>query len=363
MSRKLASIVKISKVENIENSDRLAVANMEGKSWDVVVGKTEYNVGDIAVYYEIDSALPADDKRYEFLHERCLKQYMEGNVVVASFVRIKTIKLRGVLSQGLLMPISLFPELTGCNVGDDVTDILSVKHIDNVYVPVFAKKCCADETIKGPFPYDIIPKTDEERIQNLEKYFSDDTLKDKTFEVTCKDDGSSMTIFYTKTYRPDNPFGFCSRNYEKKPDVKGDAFACYVEKHSLKELLSKYCEDNDVELAIQGELLGPRMNGNRDLYTDHEWHVFRIWDIKRQCFLIPTKRREVCKELNLKHVSVISENMEVFKIFKSGKEILKYAEGKTSRGNEREGLVFKENTENPITFKAVSNKYLLKNKG
>lgn len=150
---------------------------------------------------------------------------------------------------------------------------------------------------------------------------------------------------------------------EKKPEVKGDAFAYYVEKHTLKELLSKYCEDNDVELAIQGELVGPRMNGNRDLYTDYEWHVFRIWDIKRQCFLIPTKRREVCKELNLKHVSVISENMEVFKIFKSGKEILKYAEGKTSRGNEREGLVFKENTENPITFKAVSNKYLLKNKG
>lgn len=357
--RKLASIVTISSVTPIENSDRLSVAQMDGKGWRVVVGRDEFKVGDRAVYFEIDSALPSDDQRYAMLHDRCLKRWMRGDTCVMSVVRIKTIKLRGVLSQGFLMPINEFPEANGLEVGDDLTDALHVQHIDDVSRP-FIKTVSIDASTKSGFP-SFIPKTDEERIQNLVDYFTDPSMRKRVFEVTEKNDGSSMTVFFANKIRPDDPFGVCSRNFEKKLDGDG-SFVKFVKDANLQEMISKYCIENDVELAFQGELVGPGINQNRDLYPNYEWHVFRIWDITHQQFIEPAKRREICNKIGLTHVPVIAEEMKVFEKFTNVDDLLLFAEGKTARGNEREGLVFKECSAEPITFKAVSNKYLLKSK-
>lgn len=355
--RKLASIVTIDDCKPIENSDRLSVATMRGKAWEVVTGRDEFKSGDRAVYFEIDSALPSDDERYAFLHERCLKKFMRGGEVALSVVRIKTVKLRGVVSQGLLMPISSFPEADGLEDGADLTETLNVKHIDEVSMP-FVKAFVADKETAGLFP-SFIPKTDEERIQNLADYFEIESFKRKSFEVTEKNDGSSMTVFYSPSNRPDNPFGVCSRNLEKKIDG-GSTFAAVVAKYDIAAKVKAYCDETGSELAFQGELVGPGVNGNRDSYNDHEWHIFRIWDIKAQKFLMPKERRELCKKLGFEHVHVVSEDMKVFSEYRTCKDLLLFAEGKTIRGNEREGLVFKENSETPITFKAVSNRYLLK---
>ena len=134
MARKLVSIVRISKVSSIENADRLEVVEMDVKGWKVVTQKGEFKVGDLGVMFEIDSFLPSDDERYAFLRERCLRKFVSksGNVLREG-IKIKTIKLRGVISQGLLIPIDKFPEITS-----KVEEINNKRYkkfcIDNDYV-------------------------------------------------------------------------------------------------------------------------------------------------------------------------------------------------------------------------------------
>ena len=131
--RKLASVVAIATAEPIPDTDGLDVVTMEGKGWRVVTSRGEFSPGDRAVYCEIDSALPADDDRYAFLHARCLKAWRDKHgKVLAQAVRIRTIRLRGVISQGLVMPIDRFPELSGASLGDDVTETLRVGHYDEL---------------------------------------------------------------------------------------------------------------------------------------------------------------------------------------------------------------------------------------
>lgn len=357
MIRKLASVVRIAKVSEIPNSDNLSVAEMDGKGWRVVISRGSLRVGDLAVYFEIDSALPPDDVRFAFLKLRCLKEFKRGNEVVLSTLRIKTVKLRGVISQGLLLPLTEFPELSGSAVGDDVGLILHVGHYDEVAAPyrhehgVFV----AHSESRGEFPT-FIPKTDEERIQNLVEYFA--TLKGRRFEVTSKDDGTSMTVYYAPSFHETDPFRVCSRNHDLKPSDQNSLW-----KVSRQYELESKLKSLGRELAFQGELVGPGINGNRDLYKEHEWHVFRIWDISRACYLEATERREICAQLGIPHVPVVDESCPVFDLYDTLDKLLSYAEGQTVHGHEREGLVFKEvGTESPITFKAVSNRYLLKMK-
>ena len=361
MSRKLASVVRIATCDPIPDTDKLSVATMEGKGWKVVTGRDEYKAGDLAVYFEIDSYLPVDDDRYAFLKERCLRKFMsKSGTLLKQGLKIKTIKLRGVVSQGLLIPMSAYPELSGkFNVGDDLTEVLNVEHYDEV------KDALAPQTgvsipfdSYGQFPSEFIPKTDEERIQNLGDYFT--KMKGRTFEITAKFDSSSCTMIYAPKTFPDRPFRVCSRNQDLKPN--GCPMWSIAEKQMVKEALLSMYEDTGHEFALQGELVGPGVNSNRDMYTEHDWYVFRIWDITDQKFVEPDERRSMCHDYGIKHVQVIGTHVDVFDKFLTEEDLLKFAEGKTERGHEREGLVFKadDGKEPFVSFKAVSNRYLLK---
>jgi RNA ligase (TIGR02306 family) len=395
--RKLASIAKIEKIEPIEGADKIEVAMMVGKGWRVVVGKGEFKPGDLVVYFEIDSALPADDPRYEFLKERCLKKFVtKSGTPIKECIRIRTIKLRGVFSQGLIIHLDKFPEIKeridhdpdggyvvedageretledgsiivhpfyGL-VGADVTNILKVEHYDELVEalrPQMGHTMTGDAM--GGFPSSQIPKTDEERIQNLVEYFDDPEMKDRKFQVTVKADGSSVTMFYAPSIDPENPFGVCSRNLRLKP-VKADGTMplpwLMAQKYSVETKLKELYENKGHEYAFQGELVGPGIQSNRDLITEHEWLVFRVWDITDMKFLNPDETEVLCTALPLQHVTVLASNMPVFQKFKNADEMLTFAEGKTARGNEREGVVFKSNDDKPyVSFKAVSNKYLM----
>ena len=100
---------------------------------------------------------------------------------------------------------------------------------------------------------------------------------------------------------------------------------------------------------------------NRDFYRDWEWHVFRVWNISSDSFIPPGEARALCDKAGLQYVPVIAESMDVFAEFTDIDALLSFAEGKTARGNEREGLVFKTVDAPYVSFKAVSNRYLLKN--
>lgn len=383
MSRKLASVVTIESCDPIPNSDRLSVATMRGKGWRVVTARDEYKAGDKAVYFEIDSYLPPEDKRFEFLRERCLRKFVsKSGQVLKEGLRIKTCKLRGVISQGLLIPLDQFPEVTdnilwneergmdewigGEEVdGQDVTELLHVEHYDEIAEalrPATSGNPVSADAM-GPFPSAFIPKTDEERIQNLGDWF--ETMKDRVFEVTEKNDGSSVTMFLSKAVDPENPFGVCSRNLRLKPETESGVvplpwrLAKGLDIQHKLELLEEFMHGH--ELALQGELVGPGVNSNRDLYTDWEWHVFRIWDITAQKFINPNYAANMCEGVDIAYVPVIDRGMLVFHELRTMDDLLKFAEGKTARGHEREGLVFKTVDDGPFaSFKAVSNRYLLK---
>lgn len=175
-TRKLASVCTVDAVSPIENADLLEVVTLKGKCWKIVNRKGDLKAGDRVVYFEIDSFLPVGNSNFEFLRERTYKKFSHNNEIIGEGFRIKTIKLRGVVSQGLVMSLSAFPELNdipdcfqilGCDNrledGHDLTDALGVKNYDTIKEEMDmlqGKMCCGNHA--GNFP-SFIPKTDEER--------------------------------------------------------------------------------------------------------------------------------------------------------------------------------------------------------
>lgn len=389
MPRKLASIVEIASLSPIEGADKLELAMMKGKGWKVVVQKGEFRVGDLAVYHEIDSFISPNDERYAFLKDRCLRKFVSksGNLRREG-IKIKTIKLRGQVSQGLLMPIEKFPEINSrivefkgehllrCDpeqegmdhlciplIGADVTSLLQVEHYDEIkeqLQPAMGNPICADAM--GKFPSDYIPKTDEERLANLNDWF--DTMKGRLWQVTVKADGSSCTIAFSPTIDFDNPNIVCSRNLRLKREMVDGKVPVYwqvAEKYRILEKLSELFVGG-LEYAVQGECVGPGIQGAKNKEKEYKFLCFRIWDIKNQKWLNPNETIELCKKLQIPHVEVLKTDYPFFDEVHSYDEAVELAIGKTAEGNEREGIVCKTVDNGPYaSFKVISPKYLLKN--
>ncbi len=416
MSRKLASIVEIESCEPIPDTERLSVATMKGKGWKVVTGRDEFHRGDLASYFEIDSFLPSDDPRYAFLRERCLRKFVsKGGNVLREGIRIKTCKLRGVVSQGLLMPLSAFvgkeilvenhparpedvvsedgspvtqEELEGVyistlyynkevtdesgstyvqkvevGVDSDLTELLHVEHHDEVkeqLQPAMGNPMSADAM--GPFPTAFIPKTDEPRIQNLGDWF--ETMKGRKWEITCKHDGTSCTIAYAPSIDAENPVIVCSRNLRLKPqsaDGKVPVYWQMANKYDIPNKVRYHFPDN--ELAVQGEIVGPGINGDRNREKEYEFKCFRIWDITAQRWMNPNECSRACDVMGIPHVEVVATDYPFFDKIPTMELALTFAEGETLEGNEREGVVLKTCDDGPfMSCKIINNNYLLKQK-
>ena len=415
MARKLASIVEIESCDPIPDTERLSVATMKGKGWKVVTGRDEFHSGDLAVYFEIDSYLPIDDERYAFLKDRCLKRFVSksGNVLREG-IRIKTIKLRGVISQGLLMPLSAFvgkeiliknhlakpedvvaedgkpvsqeeladvyistlyylkditeeggvPTIKEVEVGvdSDLTELLHVEHYDEVKESLQPQMGCAiSADALSNFPSAFVPKTDEERIQNLGDWF--ETMKGRKWQVTVKADGTSCTIAFSPKIDFDNPQIVCSRNLRLKSVTAAGEVPVYwqvAEKYNILEKLSEALVGG-MEYALQGEVVGPGIQKDRNKESEYMFKCFRIYDIANQKFLNPNETVAFCKEFDIPHVEVLKTDFPFFDEITTMEDALKFAEGKTKEGNEREGIVCKTCDDGPYaSFKIVSNKYLMK---
>lgn len=356
--RALATVRKIGKITPIDGADRIKLAHVDG--WQCVIAANDFMEGDTAVFFEIDSALDSNDERFSFLKDRCLKEWKtSAGVLIDSCIRIKTCRFKGVLSQGLCMPLKLFPEISGHHIGDDVTAHLNVRLFDEVNENAEIKtgKAKVQGEAKGNFPY-FIPKTDEPRLQNLMDYF--ETMKALLFECTEKYDGSSTTFFYAGETRHDSPFGVCSRNIELKPS-EDNIFWKMARKYDIERKLRDFCTAGNREIAIQGETVGVGINGNRDLYSDNDFYVFRIYDIKKKEWLSPKARHLFCEQYGLKHVKTIRKDWFVFEELKTIDDFLSFVQGKTDRGNEREGMVWKSYW-GTVSFKVINPVYLLKEK-
>jgi RNA ligase (TIGR02306 family) len=333
--RKMASIRKIDNIVPIAGADAIECAVIGG--WSVVVKKDEFKIGDLAVYCEIDSWIPTE--LAPFLSKGKEPRVYNG----VSGERLKTVRLRGQISQGLLLSRFVVLDKIGeIFEGQDVSEILGIQKWEAEIPAQLAG------VTKGLFP-SFIQKTDQERVQNLVEVIAETARTHHRFEVTEKLEGSSMTVFMR-----DGEFGVCSRNLELKFS-ESNAFWAAAIKYDIENKM-RLIGLNDI--AIQGELIGPGIQGNIYNLTTPEFHVFDVYNIREGEYLTPQLRRDIVAMLQLKHVPVIMSDV----MLPSGnvQDILAMAEGKSMLNDkqEREGIVFKS-VIGGITFKAISNRYLI----
>lgn len=345
--RKMARIVSIDSISPIENADAIEVASVGG--WKVVVKKNEFQKNSLAVFFEIDSWIP-----YElapFLSKD--KEPREFNGVKGE--RLRTVKLRGITSQGLLLPMNVLPKNLSIEfsdrslIGEDVSHWLNIQKWEMTISPQMAGQ------VRGNFPSDI-PKTDQERCQNLVNEISVALKNEMVFEITEKLEGSSMTCYLYEN----GEFGVCSRNLSLKEDENNVfwkvALSCDIQ-NKMKSV--KYSS-----FAIQGELVGPGIQKNIYGLEEHQFFVFDVYDIKECRYLSPKERKDLVMEMGLFHVPVLFEETSLSSLgLMNVDDILSFADGSSvlKKDQLREGLVFKSFNDG-MTFKAISNNYLLRDK-
>jgi len=380
MERKLASIQRIDKVLPIDGADAIEIVMVN--AWKVVSKKGEFKEGDLCVYFEIDSFLPVE-KEFEFLRKSSYKKIgdLEG-------FRLRTIKLKGQVSQGLCLPLSVLEKEDEMKIGiskqpwgdqlqlgpyDDAivieegADVTAYMGVSKYEPPIPAELA---GKVKGGFP-GFIRKTDEERIQNLTKEY--ESMRDKHYYVTEKLDGSSATYYFR-----DGVFGVCSRNLEladpgvfEPVTVVGDAG---VERSNKENTFWKVARELYIEeklgtleenYSIQGELIGEGIQGNPYKLKGHTVKIFNIFNIDTQEYLSLDDMVHFLHNVNtdgkpLELVPIIHYD---YKLPNNISEILSKAEGKSmlNKDTEREGIVIR-NRDKSISFKAISNKFLLKQK-
>jgi RNA ligase (TIGR02306 family) len=344
MERKLATIRKIAELRPIEGADKIELAIVDG--WQVVVAKdVEHKVGNKVVYCEIDSFLPIREE-FEFLRKSSYKKMgdQEG-------FRLKTIKLRGQVSQGLILPVHVIPITqfaTGHDLpeGMDVTEMLGIVKYEPPIPAELAGK------VKGGFP-SFLHKTDEERIQNLVKEYDEWRFTSKhLFYVTEKLDGSSAT-YYIK----DGVFGVCSRNLELL-ETEGNTFWKVARELDLEEKMKSLGKN----VCFQGELIGEGIQGNPYKIKGHTVRFYTGFDIDKQVRIPFMEFAVNLMSLNLQYVPVLNQEYG-FLLPDTVEDMLKYAEGKSmlNPDTEREGVVVRS-MDGTISFKAISNKFLLEEK-
>lgn len=319
----LASIQRIKSLSPIDKADKIEKAEVLG--WQVVVEKGKYNVGDLIIYVEIDTILP-EEEWSEFLRDKGF--------------RIRTVKLRGQISQGIVFPLSILPqENYPVYEGMDVSTILNIKHYEKP-IPV-----SLHGLVRGSFP-SCVPKTDEEKIQNHPEFF--DMLKDRMIYITTKCDGTSATFLLKNC-----DYHVCSRNLSLKPDVE-NIYWKMSEKYDIENKL----RERGRNVAIQGELCGPSIQGNKIKLKEHDLFVFNVFDIDEYRYLEYDEFMMFCDEMGLKTVPV--ETIELFKYDLDS--LIERAKGYYTMGSLKEGIVIRTVEGSPrISFKVLNNDSLLKN--
>ena len=374
MSRKLVTIQKVVATYPIKDADFIECCQILG--WQCITKKDEVKVNDIVVYFEIDSFLPIEP-HFAFLGKTTTFNGMQG-------YRLRTMKLKKVLSQGLVLPILHFPveiqtQLSGKQEGDDVTEILKVIKYDNSIQELDQRPGLKSGKPRGSFP-SFIPKTDQERIQNLTHLWK--TLpSDTAFEETLKLDGSSMTCYkidQTPTLwqrfksffgftTPNYHFGVCSRNLELSRsannvitfDNQGKSSE-YNQSDFWRTAISYDIESKlPIGYAVQGELIGPKIQANHEKVSKLEYHIFDVFDINTGLYLRPLDRREFCAKHGLPHVPVTGPMFQPFQY--TLQELLEHVDTESMNPNTiSEGRVYKAIDGSNLSFKVINNKYLLK---
>ena len=381
--RALAYIVTIDEIRPIEGYDRVEYARTNG--WWCVISKNDnLNVGDKCVYFEVDSKVNAADERFAFLEKRNYK--------------IKTQKMCKVISQGLLMPLSLFPELGDADINTDVTDALKVTYAveednarkgkgdpgakyksmaarhKNIFKNPWAKWMMRrawgrklmffffgkkKDNPRG-FPT-FVSKTDEERVENQPWRIGDG----KTYLATEKLDGTSCTYALERKGKNKFEFYVCSRNVRQQDEKQ----ECYHDHNIYWDLAFKYNIEQHLKdflnefpclkwVCIQGEGVGS-VQGNPLKLKEDDLYVFNFKESETGRWPSNAGKEQV-EEWGMKWVPILGEvqmpdTMEELKELATGKSVV-------NPDVMREGIVYRS-LDGSDSFKNVSREYLLKHNG
>lgn len=358
--RRLATIRTILDIRPISGADAIEVALVDG--WECVISKNDnFNIGDKVVYIEIDSIVP-ERPEFEFLRDRKF--------------RVRTIKLRKQISQGLILPLSILGS-GDYNVDDDVTSKLGVVKYDpegdGEAKFLKSKKDVTKNPIikflmrfawfrklyikpkKNGYPEWIV-KTDEDRIQNKVLMFEVEKQLGTKFMVTEKIDGQSATYYLEKIGRKYH-FGVCSRNVNLTRDPNnGGSYWRIAKRYNIENVLRHLIGDAD-RIVLQGENIGTQIQGNKYNVNDFDFYAFNL--------IYPTKKLNtsemsaLLKPFGIKTVPLLDAD---FVLKNSIAEMVDYAKGNSLLTNaKREGCVFR-NYERNISFKVINPDFLLSEK-
>jgi RNA ligase (TIGR02306 family) len=347
--RKLVTIQRIKKLEQIEGADRIEKATVLG--WNLVVIKGEFKEGDLCVYFEIDSLLPMIPA-FEFMAKNGTKKMtVEGKEYEG--YRLKTVRLKGQISQGLALPIGSFADKLKIQdvweEGKEVTQLLGVIKYEPPIPASLSGK------VRG-FRPEYMPKTDEPRIQIepeiLEKY------KDTKFYVTEKIDGSSVSIFVR-----DGEFHVCSRNLDLLEDNNNTIWRVAREmklEEKLKEVTGR-------GMALQGEIVGEGIQENPLKLKGQTIYFFNAYDFNINKYLDFSEFKAILEKFDVKMVPLLYDDIYLPKTID---EAVKFATRKSAINTEgyAEGVVFRSMVEmrdediGRLSFKVINPEYLLEHK-
>lgn len=361
--RAMCHVEIVEEIRSIENADALEHIRIFG--WWGVAKKGQYKVGDKIIMCEVDSILPPI-KYFDFMEQ---KKY-----------RVKTCKLRGALSEFLPIPyadrLTIFQQLVEkqegvlvpierlgifnreYGVGDDLTDILKI----GKYEPFVS--CGTAGQQKGTFP-SWLRKTDEPRIQNKEGRKLHEELTGKPYYITIKMDGTSGTYYLNS-----DEFGVCSRNNEYRYDsAKPNVYWYAAKKHEVEEWLRVVTAALGKYIYIQGEVCGPKIQENKLKLLEPTLFVFNMTEID-------SGRRLSWAEMN-SLLGLYPAKFTLVPLLDSGEsfnysidQLHEMSDGYYDSGERREGIVIRHADNlgsnvihgEPISFKVISNKFLLKEK-
>jgi len=388
--RALAYTAAIDEIKPIEGYDRVEHAHVNGGWWAIVAKADSFKVGDTCIYFEVDSLCPAADERFEFLAKR---NY-----------RIKTLKMCKVISQGLVMPLASFPELGDIDVGVDVTEKLGIVYYvaeDNArkggvdpnakylsmtarHKNVFKKKWARwlmrrewgrrlmfaffgkkKDNPRG-FP-SFVSKSDQERCQNMPWIVEDKS----PYIETLKIDGTSATYALVRKKRGFE-FYVCSRNVRQADKDQAtfhsndeNVYWQVADKLDIYNFLKEYIEQNSLEwAALQGEIAGCSLGGVKIQGDPHKFGELRFFGYDmytpEEGKIDTLKAKEACENWGIEWVPITNMN---YIMPDTIDELLLRADGPCvvdGASGIREGFVYRKKENTSFSFKAVSNKYLLK---
>ena len=351
--RKLASLQTVSLVEPIPNADALERLRVLG--WWVVAKKGEFHPGDRVVYCEIDSLLP-ERPEFEFLRASSFKAAIDegGQTIQRAGFRIKTVKLRGQVSQGICFPLAILPSTVppeSLSVGDDLTDALEIiKYEPPVPLGLSGR-------VKGSFPA-FLSKTDEIRVQVLEEVLK--RYCGQQFAMTEKLDGTSFTAFMR-----DGEFGLCSRNQWLDETDLSNKLARLAHDLDLPGKLAQLQREFGRHPAVQGEVIGPGIQGNKYGLKQVELYVFNLLDVDAYRLVDRALQAQLLHAVGLKSVPVLGE----ITLNHTVDELVSLSLGMSQLNAkvQREGIVFRPEVElndpdlgGRLSFKVINPQFLLK---